>query len=142
MLIVEALPGQFDQRADSCAQCIQLLADCDLLLVKAATVYVLMGMLTAGDLEKISRYLINPVESREASADKPETLVQSYDVPTKVATLDGFIRRKTRKSCGKCWRNTAWPWIWTTLRSCRAISGRRAPEPHDYRAAGGGYLLV
>ena len=97
MLIVEALPGQFDQRADSCAQCIQLLAGCDRPLVKAATVYVLMGMLTAGDLEKISRYLINPVESREASADKPETLVQSYDVPTKVATLDGFIGKNTEE---------------------------------------------
>ena len=97
MLIVEALPGQFDQRADSCAQCIQLLAGCDRPLVKAATVYVLMGMLSAGDLEKISRYLINPVESREASADKPETLVQSYDVPTKVATLDGFIGKNTEE---------------------------------------------
>ncbi len=91
LLIVEALPGQFDQRADSCAQCIQLLAGCDRPLVHAATVYVLMGTLSEEDLKKISRYLINPVECREASPDKPETLVQSYEVPTKVATLDGFI---------------------------------------------------
>lgn len=91
LLIVEALPGQFDQRADSCAQCIQLLAGCDRPLVKAATVYVLMGALNDEDVERISRYLINPVECREASADKPETLVQTYDVPTEVATLTGFI---------------------------------------------------
>ena len=95
LLIVEALPGQFDQRADSCAQCIQLLAGCDRPLVNAATVYVLMGTLSEADLEKISRYLINPVESRKASPDKPETLVRTYDVPTRVATLDGFIGKNT-----------------------------------------------
>ena len=91
LLIVEALPGQFDQRADSCAQCIQLLAGCDRPLVKAATVYVLLGDLSDEDCQKISRYLINPVEAREATAEKPKTLVQTYDIPTEVATLDGFI---------------------------------------------------
>lgn len=93
LLIVEALPGQFDQRADSCAQCIQLLAGCDRPLVHAATVYVLMGNLSEADLNQVSHYLINPVERREASAEKPETLVQTYQVPTTVETLDGFIHK-------------------------------------------------
>lgn len=93
ILIVQALPGQFDQRADSCAQCIQLLAGCDRPLVHAATVYVLMGNLSEADLNQVSHYLINPVERREASTEKPETLVQTYQVPTTVETLDGFIHK-------------------------------------------------
>ncbi|MCD7735254.1 MAG: phosphoribosylformylglycinamidine synthase, partial [Clostridiales bacterium] len=59
VLVVEALPGQFDQRADSCAQCIQLLAGCDRPLVSAATVYVLLGELTGDEVDRIARYLIN-----------------------------------------------------------------------------------
>ncbi len=93
ILAVESLPGQFDQRADSCAQCIQLLAGCERPLVRCAKVYVLMGQLTESDLAQIRGYLINPVETREASVDKPETLVQTYEIPTTVATLTGF--------CGK-----------------------------------------
>ena len=91
VLAVEALPGQFDQRADSCAQCIQLLAGCDRPLVSAATVYVLLGALGEGQVERIARYLINPVESRRAGMDKPQTLEQTYAVPTSVPTLEGFI---------------------------------------------------
>ncbi len=90
ILAVESLPGQFDQRADSCAQCIQLLAGCERPIVRCATIYVLMGKLTDQDLETIRGYLINPVETREASMDKPETLAQTYDIPTSVATLTGF----------------------------------------------------
>ena len=63
-LAVEALPGQFDQRADSCAQCIQLMAGVERPLVAYAKVYLLEGDLTGEDLEKVRRYLINPVESR------------------------------------------------------------------------------
>ena len=90
ILAVESLPGQFDQRANSCAQCIQLLAGCERPIVRCATIYVLMGELSDQDMEAIRGYLINPVETREASMDKPETLVQSYDIPTSVATLTGF----------------------------------------------------
>ncbi len=90
ILAVESLPGQFDQRADSCAQCIQLLAGCERPIVRCATIYVLMGSLSNEDLDKIRDYLINPVETREASMEKPETLVQTYDIPTSVATLTGF----------------------------------------------------
>ena len=89
-LAVEALPGQFDQRADSCAQCIQLMAGVERPLVAYAKVYLLEGDLTGEDLEKVRRYLINPVESREASLEKPETLRRTYEVPHSVRTLTGF----------------------------------------------------
>ena len=91
VLAVEALPGQFDQRADSCAQCIQLQSGVDRPLIAAAKVYLLMGTLTEGDLDKIRRYLINPVESREASMDKPATLEQEHEAPDSVAVVEGFI---------------------------------------------------
>ncbi len=89
-LAVEALPGQFDQRSDSCAQCIQLMAGVERPLVNHAKVYLLEGKLSQDELEKIKGYLINPVESREASMDKPETLVREYDAPPMVRTLNGF----------------------------------------------------
>ena len=90
VLAVEALPGQYDQRADSCAQCIQLQSGVDRPLIAAAKVYLLMGTLTEGDLDKIRRYLINPVESRQADMDKPATLEQEHDAPDAVATVEGF----------------------------------------------------
>ena len=90
LLAVEALPGQYDQRADSCAQCIQMMTGGERPAVRAATVYVLQGTLTPEELDKARGYLINPVESREASLDKPETLRQSYPVPEDVPVLDGF----------------------------------------------------
>ena len=93
ILAIESLPGQFDQRADSCAQCIQLLAGCDRPLVSAATVYVLLGNLTEEDVERVAKYLINPVESRRASEEKPETLERQYSIPTSVETLTGFIEQ-------------------------------------------------
>ena len=87
---VEYLPGQFDQRADSAAQCIQILSQGDRPLVRSARVYQLMGNLTAEDVASIKKYLINPVESREASLEPFETLVMSYEIPESVATLEGF----------------------------------------------------
>ncbi len=90
LLAVEALPGQFDQRADSCAQCVQLMAGVERPLVRHARVYLLEGRLTQEDLDRIKGYLINPVESREASMEKPETLVRTHDEPPMVETLAGF----------------------------------------------------
>ena len=90
LLAVEALPGQFDQRADSCAQCVQLMAGVERPLVRHAKVYLLEGKLSGEDLEKIKGYLINPVESREASMEKPETLVSAHGAPSMVETLAGF----------------------------------------------------
>ena len=90
LLAVEALPGQYDQRADSCAQCIQMMHGGERPTVRAATVYVLEGALTAPEAAKARGYLINPVESREAALDKPATLRQDYPVPAAVPVLDGF----------------------------------------------------
>jgi len=87
---VEFLPGQFDQRADSCAQCIQLISQQERPLVRTAKVYMIYGNLTDSDKESIKKYVINPVESREASLDEVKTLVAEYDVPTTVEVLDGF----------------------------------------------------
>ncbi len=91
LLAVESLPGQFDQRADSCAQCIGILACGERPLISAATVYALYGNLTSEELQKIRDYVINPVETREASLTKPESLQQTYEIPTDVSTLEGFI---------------------------------------------------
>ncbi len=90
VLAVEALPGQYDQRADSCAQCIQLQSGVERPLIASAKVYLLLGSLTGEELDKIRRYLINPVECREASMDKPDTLEREYEIPTTVATVTGF----------------------------------------------------
>ena len=90
LLAVEALPGQYDQRADSCAQCIQMMHGGERPTVRAATVYVLEGTLTAQEAAKARGYLINPVESREAALDKPATLRQDYPVPAAVPVLEGF----------------------------------------------------
>ena len=89
---VEPLPGQFDQRADSAAQCIQILSTGDRPTVRTAKVYALYGKLTEGEIAQIKKYVINPVECREAALSKPETLAMQYDIPTEVATLDGFIQ--------------------------------------------------
>ena len=91
-LIVEALPGQFDMRADSCSQCIALMTQGDRPLVRAATVYILSGGLTDADMDKVRKALINPVECREAAAEKPETLQADYPAPPDVAVLTGLTR--------------------------------------------------
>ena len=88
---VEPLPGQFDQRADSAAQCIQIISQGERPLVRTAKVYVLTGELTEGELAAIRKYVINPVECREAALTKPETLVMQYDIPQSVATVEGFL---------------------------------------------------
>ena len=87
----EYLPGQFDQRADSAAQCIQLISQGEKPTVQSARVYILYGNLTTDEIAKIKKHVINPVEAREASLEEKETLKVEYDIPTEVATLDGFI---------------------------------------------------
>nr|MBQ5811234.1 phosphoribosylformylglycinamidine synthase [Clostridia bacterium] len=87
---VEFLPGQFDQRADSAAQCIQIISQGERPLVRTAKVYALYGNLTDDQIAEIKKYVINPVEAREAVLEKPETLALNYTVPTEVKTLDGF----------------------------------------------------
>ena len=90
VLAVEYLPGQYDQRADSAAQCIQLISQGDRPVVKTAKLYILKGDLTANDIERIKHHVINPVEAREASLSKPETLAAEFTPPAPVEVLDGF----------------------------------------------------
>ena len=87
---VEFLPGQFDQRADSAAQCIQIISQGERPLVRSAKVYALYGALSDAEIAQIKKYVINPVEAREASLELPATLKTDYDIPTAVRTLDGF----------------------------------------------------
>ena len=87
---VEPLPGQFDQRADSAAQCVQLISQAERPLVKTAKVYILEGALTEDDISAIKKYVINPVECREATLEKYETLATQFDLPESVETLTGF----------------------------------------------------
>ena len=89
---VEFLPGQFDQRADSAAQCIQIISQKDKPIVKTMKIYAVYGDISEKDTEKIKKYVINPVEAREASLEKPETLSVKYDIPTEVAVLHGFTQ--------------------------------------------------
>ena len=89
---VEYLPGQFDQRADSAAQCIQFISRGERPLIRSAKLYILYGDLTDAEIAEIKKYVINPVEAREAALEKPETLKTEYAVPTEVATLEGFTK--------------------------------------------------
>lgn len=88
---VEPLPGQFDQRADSAAQCIQFISQGEKPLVRCAKVYAIFGDITTTEIEAIKKYIINPVETREAELSMPETLEMEYEVPSDVAIIDGFI---------------------------------------------------
>ena len=85
---VEYLPGQFDQRADSAAECIQLISQGERPLVRSARVYLLEGTLTDEQVAEIKKYVINPVEAREASLDTKATLKMEHPVPTEVEVLE------------------------------------------------------
>ena len=90
---VEYLPGQFDQRADSAAQCIQIISQGERPDVRTARVYLLYGALTDAELAAVKKHVINPVDSREASLALPETLEIRYEISTEVETLTGFCAR-------------------------------------------------
>lgn len=89
----EYLPGQYDQRADSAAQCIQLLTAGERPIIASAKVIAVCGDITDEEFEKIKSYVINPVESRVASMDIPETLDISADVPADIVRINGFIAK-------------------------------------------------
>lgn len=97
---VEYLPGQFDQRADSCEQCIQILTQGERCKVRNARVYILEGKLSPKELSAVKSYIINPVESREASLAEVSTLASEYDIPTTVETLTNFIYLKEAELAG------------------------------------------
>lgn len=91
LFAVEFLPGQFDQRADSCEQCIQILTQKERCRVRNARIYILSGVDSDADFAQIKHYLINPVECREASLNRFKTLDTEYDIPETVETLERFI---------------------------------------------------
>ncbi len=93
MFAVEFLPGQFDQRADSAAQCIQMLCKGERPDVKYAKIYVLTGNISDEEFDRVKHYLINAVESRECGFEKKDTLKVTYTIPTEVETLTGFINK-------------------------------------------------
>ncbi len=90
LFAVEALPGQFDQRAESASECIQLISQGERPLIRAAKVYVLEGKLSTKEVERVKRYVINPVESREASLELPDTLTMTFAEPQPVDVVEGF----------------------------------------------------
>ena len=87
---VEYLPGQFDQRADSAVQCVKFLKEDEEPVITTAVTYVIEGNITDEQLESIKSFCINPVDSRETSLEKPETLVSKFDEPEDVKIFDGF----------------------------------------------------
>ena len=87
---VEFLPGQFAQRANSAAECIQIISKGERPTVKTAKIYILDGSLSDEDVKAIKKYVINPVEAREATLETFDTLKTQYEIPETVAVLDGF----------------------------------------------------
>ena len=87
---VEYLPGQFDQRADSAEQCVCLLNPAEHPIIRSATTYVVSGSLTEDQKAALVKHCVNPVDSRVASEEKPETLAEHYDEPEDVKIFDGF----------------------------------------------------
>ena len=91
---VEFLPGQFDQRADSAEQCVQFIKEDEKPVIRTATTYIIHGKgdncISAEELEAIKNHCINPVDSREAEEEKPETLITKFDEPEDVKVFDGF----------------------------------------------------
>ncbi|MFV0535653.1 MAG: hypothetical protein ACK5MR_18695 [Cumulibacter sp.] len=88
---VEYLPGQFDQRADSASECIQLISQGERPEVRSAKLYLLEGDLSEEDIAAIKHYVINPIEAREASLEERDTLKMEQPVPAMVETIDGFL---------------------------------------------------
>ncbi|MBQ8053025.1 MAG: phosphoribosylformylglycinamidine synthase [Lachnospiraceae bacterium] len=91
---VEALPGQFDQRADSAVQCVQFLNENENPVIRTAETYILLGDITEEELERIKKYCINPVDSRETGMEKPRTLQMDYPEPDDVKVLTGLTAMK------------------------------------------------
>ncbi len=99
---IEYLPGQFDQRAHSAAECIQLISCEDLPLVASARVFVLQGDISEKQLSAIKKHLINPVEARQAALEEKQTLQIEHEVPEKVPVIDGFIEKSAQQLSDMC----------------------------------------
>jgi len=91
---IEYLPGQYDQRADSASQCVQIITQSEKPNILSSKVYIVQGDITDFELKKIKDYCINPVDSREASLEKPESLDMKVEIPDNVMILDGFNKMR------------------------------------------------
>lgn len=97
ILAVESLPGQYDQRADSAAQCVQIMTVGEPPLIKTAKIYAFYGEMDEISKQKVSRYLINPVESRSAELALPASLIEELDSPEDVSVMNGFVRKSDQE---------------------------------------------
>ena len=131
---VEYLPGQFDQRADSAAQCIQLISQKERPTVKTAKVYAVYGNVTEEEVETIKKFVINPVESREASLDVFATLKMEHSIPSEVEVLTGFIKLD-RKGLDDFVKNYALAMDGDDIKFCQEyfISEKRDPTLTEIR---------
>ncbi|HEY9059790.1 MAG TPA: phosphoribosylformylglycinamidine synthase [Pseudobacteroides sp.] len=100
LIAIEYLPGQYDQRADSASQCVQILTEGERPQIKVAKLIVLEGQVSDEEYLKVKNYCINPVECQEAKLDKPSTLDVEVQMPDDVEELDGFIEMDDEKLLG------------------------------------------
>ena len=124
----EALPGQFDQRADSCAECIQLISQGERPLVRTARVYLLEGDVSDEALKAVMAHVINPVESRPASLEPVETLADVQPEPPMVETIAGF-RGMDEAALAACMRENRLAMEVADLRCCQAYFAREGRDP-------------
>ena len=115
---VEFLPGQFDQRAQALEECLQILAGGNRPSAKSAKIYILKGNISEQEIEKIKNYMINKVDSRECSLEKPETLEQKLEMPEDVAVIDGFIKM-TKQDSEKFYQKYGFAMDFADLQFCQ-----------------------
>ncbi len=116
---VEFLPGQFDQRANSLEECLQIVADGNRPIAKSAKIYILQGILSKEDVERIKKYIINPVDSRECNLEKPENLEQKMEEPEDVAIIEGFTTM-TDEDAEKFYKKYGFAMDLADLKFCQA----------------------
>ena len=131
---VEFLPGQFDQRADSASECVQLISQGERPAVRSAKVYMISGALDEAAIEAIKHYVVNPVEARIASLDLPETLYMETPEPQPVEVLDASAS-STRPALPPLSPIAALPWTRQTSPSASSASAMRTATPPSPRSA-------
>lgn len=115
---IEYLPGQFDQRANSLAECLQILTEGERPITKTAKIYVLKGKMSEEDVERVKKYLINPVDSRECALEKPTELKEEFVVPEDVAVIEGFIEM-TEEDSEKFYKKYGFAMDFADLKFCQ-----------------------
>ena len=115
---IEFLPGQFDQRANSLAECLQILTEKERPITKTAKIYVLKGNVSDNEVEKIKKYLINPVDSRECALEKPNEIKEEFEVPEDVAVIEGFTEM-TEEDSEKFYKKYGFAMDFADLKFCQ-----------------------